>query len=262
MKRTVEMRLTRYDKIHCQYNCIIDDIGVRKVKTLLVTGCILVFLIIICSGSAEVVSQGAVLPDNPWTGTWTAENDTVFIEQNGSEISGSYVPFDLENYDAGRLEGSLSEDGKIFSGTWTDTGSMDLTLSEDMMSFYGNGQIHPEGNMTEPYVYKATGTRDGEVTDMKNPWTGSWTTPRKTYNLTQNGASITGTNKPLSGSNDEPGVFEGRVQEDGKTIFMNWTETGNFVFTLSDNGTSFTGTYTFERNPSAGTGYWNATKTS
>ncbi|MDD1724059.1 MAG: hypothetical protein LUQ07_02890 [Methanospirillum sp.] len=230
-------------------------------KTILVTGCVLVFLVFFCSGSAEETHQEAVLPDNTWTGTWTAENETLFIEQNGSEISGSYVPFDLDNYDTGRLEGSLSEDGKIFSGIWTDSGSMDLTLSEDMMSFSGNGLINPEGNMTEPYTYEATGTRDGEVTDTKNPWTGSWITPRKTYNLTQDGVSITGTNKPLPGSGDEPGVFEGTVQDDGKAMSVNWTETGNFVFTLSDDGTSFTGTYTYELDPSSETGYWNATKT-
>ena len=59
----------------------------------------------------------------------------MYITQNESGIGGAYVPYDLDEFDPGRLEGNLSDDGKTFSGIWIETGSNTYTLSDDKMSF-------------------------------------------------------------------------------------------------------------------------------
>lgn len=213
-------------------------------------------LVLLCAGTAAQVPD----PGNAWNGTWTDEMFTVVIQQSGTEIAGYYVPFDPEAYDSGLLEGTLSEDQKIFSGVWTESGNQESTLSDDGMSFNGTGSTNSVGSFTEPQTYETTGTRVGTPADPDNLWTGSWETPRKVYNLTQDGTIISGTNEPLPETDDEPGVFEGTVSEDGKTVSLEWIESGNFTFILSDDGMFWNGTYTNVLDPSAEQFPWNATR--
>jgi len=224
-------------------------IPVREVMVVLI-------LLLLCAGSAALVPDA----ENMWNGTWTDETYTIFIQQNGTEIAGNYIPFDLETYDAGLLEGTLSEDQKTFSGVWIESGLQEATLSEDGMSFSGTGSTNPVGTLTEPRTYEATGTRVGTPTDPDNLWSGTWETPRKIYNLTQDGTTISGTNEPLPETDDEPGVFKGTVSEDGNTMSVEWVESGNFTFILSDDGIFWNGTYTDLLDPSAELFPWNATK--
>ncbi|PKL59616.1 MAG: hypothetical protein CVV33_06900, partial [Methanomicrobiales archaeon HGW-Methanomicrobiales-4] len=197
----------------------------------------------------------------PWNGTWVSDDFTLFILQNVSEISGDYVPLNFELYDPGHMQGTLSEDGKTFSGICTEKGFLKLNLSDDEMSFSGVGVIPPLGSMSEPYVYERNGTRSENLSDLDNKWSGTWTTPKKTFELIQNGTYVFGTNEPLLPEvKDEPGLFEGTVSEDGKTITLNWLETGNFTFTLSDDGSFFNGTYHVEPDPSRVSDSWNGTK--
>jgi len=213
-------------------------------------------LALLCAGSA------AQAPDtvNTWNGTWKDDVYTIFIQQNGTEIAGYYIPFDPEAYDAGMLEGTLSEDQKTFSGVWIESGLQESTLSDDGMSFNGTGTTNPVGSFTEPQTYETTGTRVGTPVDPDNLWTGSWQTPRKVYHLTQEGTTISGTNEPLPETEDEPGVFEGTVSEDGKIVSLEWIESGNFTFILSDDGMSWNGTYTEVVDPAAELLPWNATR--
>lgn len=173
-----------------------------------------------------------------WNGTWEGTNFTIFIQQDATGITGEYEPADGAMLDPGRLEGTISDDGITYSGVWIESGSVVQTLSDDNMSFVINGTIDPFGTMTEQVLHSAIATRVGEIEDPENPWTGNWTTGRKIYSFLQDGTSISGTNHPLEGVNDESGSLNGTVSEDGREYSGNWTETGIFIFTISEDGSS------------------------
>jgi hypothetical protein len=167
-----------------------------------------------------------------------------------------YEPFDTEAYDPGRLEGSVSANGTMFSGKWIESGVSNWTLSEDKNSFTAIGKNNRIEGLPEAVPYEFNGTRTGEIADPKNIWSGEWASSHKVYNMTQDTFSISGVNHPLPGIEDEDGSIEGIVTDDGKTL-MNWTETGDFSFTLSEDGKFFNGTYTIDLSESEKTGYWN-----
>ncbi|MBN1166388.1 MAG: hypothetical protein JXA44_04565 [Methanospirillaceae archaeon] len=194
-----------------------------------------------------------------WNGTWISEDYTFFYTQNGSIITGIYLPFDTDTNEAGSVEGAVSEDFMTHSGIWIETGGINLSLSEDGMFLSGTGTTG-EGVLDEPGLYEITATRVGESLDPENIWSGNWITPRKTYTLTQNGTHVTGTNQPLPGIEDDPGVFEGELSDDTLTFSGTWTESGRYFYTLSEDTLSFSGTYTDAREPSAQTLPLNATR--
>ncbi len=179
--------------------------------------------------------------------------------QNGSVVTGIYLPFDMDAYDAGSVKGVVSEDLRTHSGIWIETGRINFSLSEDGMSLTGTGTVG-DGVLDEPVQYEVTATRVGEIADPESLWSGSWITPRKTYNLTQNGTYVSGTNQPLAGIEDDPGTFEGILSDDEMFFSGTWTETGTYSYTLSEDTMSFSGTYTDTLEPSARTFPLNATR--
>ena len=212
-------------------------------KLLVLVGVLVIFsLFCVCVGTAQQ-DDG---PDNSseyiWDGTWSSPNYTAYLKQDASGISGDYVPSDLNMLDPGFFEGNVSEDGKTYSGVWIETGSNTYTLSDDMMSFTIEGFSDPYGPMTAPANYTSNATRVGDILDPMNPWSGNWVSGKKSYNMTQQGASLTGVNQPLANVNDEAGVLEGTVSEDGKVYTGNWTEKGGFTFVMEDTGSSFNAT--------------------
>ena len=76
-------------------------------------------------------------PENIWSGSWITEFNTYNITQNGTFISGTHQPLPGREDDPGVFEGTVSEDRKTFSGTWTESGSFSYTMSED--GTYYNG---------------------------------------------------------------------------------------------------------------------------
>lgn len=214
---------------------------------------LLIFLafICVCTGSAIQAAGTGQTSEYIWNGTWSAPDYTVYINQDASGITGEYVPFDLVSLDPGTLEGSVSDDGRTYSGEWIENGSNIYTLSDDKMSFAINGSSDPHGPMTGPAYYTSNATRVGDMVDPENPWSGSWITKKKTYNLTQKGTTLTGTNQPLPGVNDNPGVLEGIVSEDGRTYAGYWTEKGRFTFVMSDTGSFFNATMSKGPDPAA-----------
>jgi len=165
-------------------------------------------------------------------------------------MTGEYVPYDFDMYDPGVIEGVLSEDGMTFSGKWIESGSFIDTLADDNMSFTANGSSNPVATMTQPYSFTFIAQRSGDI-DPENLWNGSWSTDRKIYEFIQNGTAVTGVNQPLPGVDDESGIMEGTVSEDGRTISGTWTETGLLVFVISDDGTSINATINESLDPAS-----------
>lgn len=201
--------------------------------------------------SAEEVVLKDTSSENIWNGTWTGTNFTIYIEQDNSGITGEYEPMDPQLIDPGMLEGNVSEDRKTYSGVWIESGSALQTLSDDNMSFTINGSVNPYGTLSDPLYFLSNATRIGEISDPENPWTGNWTTERKLYVFTQDGTSVSGSNQPLSGINDESATLEGTLSDDRRIYTGNWTETGIFSFVISDDGSTFNATIHESLDPSS-----------
>lgn len=198
--------------------------------------------------------------ENVWNGTWISEAYTITIFQDGALIAGSYEPDDPMIRDPGMLKGTLSDDGTTFSGIWTETGPFHVTLAEDNMPYSGTGGVKPDVPDEEAFSYAILRNRSGDIVDPDNLWTGQWDNERGTQTLTQNGTIVTGTYTPYSIDEDEPGLIEGEVSDDGRELTATWYEAGPFTFTLSDDGLYFNGTYGTDLSDSAETNFWNATK--
>jgi hypothetical protein len=75
-----------------------------------------------------------------WTGTWSTDFGTMLLQQSGNHVTGSYT------HDQGRLDGTLSSTGRVFTGTWNeaptrtgpvDAGAFEFQLSPGDRSFSG-----------------------------------------------------------------------------------------------------------------------------
>lgn len=221
-------------------------------KIIIKFGLFLVLFILI-SGfvSAEEVTDVDTASEDIWNGTWNSAKYTVYISQDGAEIAGACVPMDFNEYDPGMLEGNISSDGKTYSGVWIETGGNSNTLSPDMMSFSISGYADPQGPMTEPANYTSNATRVGEIVDPANPWTGNYVSEWKTYNLTQDGTTLTEYKRAASGIDDNAGVINGTVSEDGMTYTGTWIEKGGFSFIMADDDMSIHATITKSLEPDA-----------
>ncbi len=195
-----------------------------------------------------------------WNGTWESEGYSLYIQQSDSEIKGYYEPFNISSQDPGLLEGVLSSDGRVFSGTWSETGPIAFVLTSDKLSYTGAGNVRPDASLNSSGSYATIGTRMESSFDPEQLWNGSWKTDRVINTFIQNGVTVTGSYAPLPDTGDEPGTFTGTVSEDGTTLFGNWSESGNFSFTISKDDRYWNGTYDMAQNSSAGADSWNATK--
>lgn len=206
-------------------------------KTVRIFGVLLaVFMLWVSFGAADETSDLETASEYVWNGTWVSPSYTMYITQDESAISGAYVPFDLFEFDTGYLEGNISPDGRTYSGIWIETGKNTNTLSSDLMSFSISGYTDTHGLMAEPVHYTSNATRVGDIVDTAYPWTGNYVSEWKTYNFTQDGDVVYGTNEPLPGVDDNPGVIEGTVSEDGMTFNGTWIEKGNYTMVIDDEG--------------------------
>jgi hypothetical protein len=221
---------------------------------------ILFFLMFLWTCSADQMPETGVMGTDVWNGTWESDLFILAIQQNGSVISGIYHPKEGARSDAGVLEGMVSPDGKTCSGTWTDTGPFRFVMNNDAMSFSGSVGISLNGEVINPVTSTSNGTRMIPSFDPDNIWSGTWISPRITNTWIQAGNRVTGSYKPFSSVNDEPGILEGVVSEDGRALSGNWTETGKFSFTLSADSSYFNGTYTWESGLSAPSESWNGVR--
>jgi len=174
-----------------------------------------------------------------WAGTWIDNTGTLVLTEDGLNVTGVYI--DPQTALSQIIEGTISEDGKVLSGTWRLVGSFTFALSKDGTYFngtygYGENNTIKEGNDTW------NGTLTAEA-DGENPWSGSWVSGIKAVTtLNQDGKEVNGTYEKLDPSDFS--VIEGNASEDGKTLTGTWTEIGLFTLTMSDNK-MFNGTYGF-----------------
>lgn len=70
-----------------------------------------------------------------WTGAWDSGDDMkTVLTQEGTNVTGTFENGDVIET---TLEGTVSEDGKLLTGTWEEHGGINLTLSEDRTYYNG-----------------------------------------------------------------------------------------------------------------------------
>lgn len=228
--------------------------------TSILTSFLLILFLVISTGAADDPVAPPFQGEFPWNGAWESEFYYLNFFQNESGIYGSYEPMNLSLYDPGSFEGELSQDGKVFYGTWTETGPLNVTMSDDGMSISGIGGVFEDAGDTDPGAYATYATREEETFNPDQRWTGTWVSARTNNTWIQKGTEVTGSYRPIQGIDDEPGLFKGKISSDGRTLSGFWTEYGNFSFLLSDDKNTINGTYDLALNPAAGSDFWNATR--
>ena len=206
-----------------------------------------------------------------WSGTWNTTYNTMRLTQSGSSVAGIY------DYNSGRISGTAS--GATLSGRWdegTETpggdGGFVFTMSADCKSFsgtWGYGSSNTGGGWsgtrvsttTPAPVATATPTATAPATVSNCSWTGTWSTTFNAMHLTQSGSTVTGTYEWDSGritGTVSGNQFSGRWSE--APSYAEPSDAGRFVYTMSADCKSFTGTWGYG-DASTGSS-WNGTRTS
>lgn len=213
---------------------------------------ILCLISITCFGFAD-----KTLDNSAWNGTWESEYYILVFLQDGVNISGWYEPKAGYPYDPGVFTGELSENGSVFSGTWRESGPFSYVLADDFQSFSGAFGSGTDLDTDESELITIIMNRTDQSYDSSLPWTGTFEGERFIITYLQNGTQVTGEYYPVPGIVDEPGVSEGVVSDDGRSLTGTWREEGNFSFTLSEDGMAFSGRYNIVQDISAGYESWD-----
>ena len=72
---------------------------------------------------------------------------TLVLTVDDMNVTGAYL--DPETAVSNIIEGTISEDGKVLSGTWIQEGPFELTLSDDATYFNGTFGFNGIANTTE-----------------------------------------------------------------------------------------------------------------
>lgn len=82
---------------------------------------------------------------------------------------------------------------------------------------------------------------DENITGVATGWAGTWIDSTGTLVLTEDGMNVTGAYIDPETVVSE--IIKGTISPDGKTLSGSWSTPGQFIFSLSDDGTYFNGTY-------------------
>jgi hypothetical protein len=77
------------------------------------------------------------------------------LTQNGTFLSGTYIPKLPKEDDPGFIEGDISEDGSVFEGSWYESGTFQFTISDDAMNFTGTYTTNLS-DVGQSYPWKGT----------------------------------------------------------------------------------------------------------
>jgi hypothetical protein len=194
-----------------------------------------------------------------FTGTWDTEWGNMTLTQNGNTITGNY------DYEGGKIQGTVN--GNTATGTWSespshqppyDAGDFVFTLTSNCKTFNGYwrfGSCDWEGDIR--------GARE-DITPTPvttGIWAGNWDSNWGDMALTQNGNQVTGS------YTHDSGQIVGTIS--GNTLSGTWSESpsytppndaGDFIFTLSADGQSFTGDWRYDSTGSWESGGWTGNK--
>jgi hypothetical protein len=171
-------------------------------------------------------------------GTWTTDLGRLFIDLDNRVVCGSYV--DLGG--GGKLHDcTVTDEGRTLIGTWTGvggTGTFRFALEEDTLRF--------SGSYRNPIEFMWNGVQP-ELAEMIE---GTWETDFGTLTIALTGELNCGrfTYDNVSGV-----LRSCHLEDQGRILSGRWIETdalGSFRFTFSEDGSGFSGEYTF-------TGHWN-----
>jgi hypothetical protein len=208
---------------------------------------------------------------NDFEGDWQTTWGVLTIKMNGQRLTGTYP------HDQGRIDGTVSEDGTTFTGTWSeapsyslpnDAGPLVLRLSQDKSSFDGQwgdfketkqfGWTGKRIEVSKPVsipIAPSSSNKTPEIPVYTKPtirhtvpkhFEGDWQTTWGVMTIKMNGQRLTGTYP------HDQGRIEGTVSEDGTTFTGTWSEApsysppndaGPVIFKLSADKMTFEGHY-------------------
>ena len=182
---------------------------------------------------APITADKASIED--FTGTWTDANYSFTIVQDGTEISLTGVPFDIEMNFPMKLSGFVSENGARLITNKNITGTLEIQMSDGNMEMSGIQTFDPVVPSDAPFTDSFNVTRNGTEVNPDTIWADEWVNDFISMTIYQAGNAISGFFN--ESSKPEPKVdFEGWVSEDERNISLNWTFEDNVNFTVSDDG--------------------------
>ncbi len=208
------------------------------------------FLLILLGSGVAFAEDNTTVTDRSgadWNGTWQSELFTMTFTQQDEVVTASYIAMNPETEITGNLNGTLSEDGKVLTGIWSETGKFESIASEDNTSFSSN--LGYNGSFAD---FVGNGTL----------WSGEWKSDSYLMNLSQDGSKISGTVRYYLDDGSEIGTLTGNLSDDGKTVIGTWDEIGEMKLAISEDGGMFNGTYMFENIEPKPADTWNATRIS
>lgn len=211
-------------------------------------GFLLITVLLTCFLPTKVMSQAG-----SFTGNWITSLGLLDIGINGSNVSGSYISGSL----SGDVEGKLSRDGKLLTGTWSldkQGGRFIIRLTRDGNAFNGRwwkGMSQPGGEWIG--IRKNSTASEISAATFK----GAWVSNYGNMNLGVEGVRVSGN---FSGKRNR-GTVSGQVDQRTHKLIGAWEDTdhkGRLILNLVEGGNSFIGEWWFEDNTYGG--YWYAVR--
>jgi len=211
---------------------------------------IIVLSILLSVNCALAESNDFSSSDNetPWTGVWQSMRYYETLTQVGNEVSGPYVPFDSSVNDIGVINGTISDNASVVTGTWSESGDITLTPSDD--------------NSTMDVVWAYDTLEHFIKSDGDTSLDGTWNSENLTLSLDSEGTEVSGIYSSLLENSNVGGYFNGTISLDGTEITGTFVEEGDFTFIISDDGSYFNGTYTYGSDMAKEDDTWNAIRVS
>jgi hypothetical protein len=171
--------------------------------------------------------------DTPWTGVWTSTYGTLLLIQNNTKVTGTYGSWEDNNTITGTIKNN------ILTGTFSengDKGEFTFTLKEDETL---TGKYRYTGDVAWSKWDCAKVSDDFGT--AKTVWGGVWNTDLGAMVLEQKGNSVDGIYQ------SEGFLIRGTLSgQKFSGIFNEEQESGEFLFTLNEDGKTFTGKYWYD----------------
>jgi hypothetical protein len=198
---------------------------------------------------ADSNQTGASDTPPSWSGVWESLLYQETFVQDGTTVTGTYIPISSAMKNDGIIVGAIADDPSVLSGTWKEIGDVKLTFSDDTSAMIARWAYNDE----DRHFSKIYG---------EDPIEGIWTSESLTLSLFKEGSMVQGSYYSLDATTGVCGLMNGTLSQDGSEITGTYIESGNFSYTLADDGSSFNGTYTYGAVPQKAADTWNATRLS